>query len=150
MITTQQQYDRFITTFNEWFVAQSPYCPKEDFKSFFDTYFFPELDFDRTDPMKIVKLVSTYMDIAESDILGKQRYRDFVDARQLCFYLIKEHCRTFENKGFSLHCIAKVLNKDHATVIHSVRTMQNKIDTEPRMRRIYEEVTKQINILKIK
>lgn len=54
----------------------------------------------------------------------KERKREYVIARQLCFYYIKE-----VSKGeLSLADVGKLFhNKDHATVLHGIRVVKNHI-----------------------
>lgn len=77
--------------------------------------------------------VALAMDIADvfnlksyKDLKLKSRIKDIVVARQLFFTIL------YHSKYGSLNHIAQALNinKDHATVVHSIKTIANLIDTE--------------------
>jgi hypothetical protein len=68
-----------------------------------------------------------------------RRNTELVFARQCIFYLMRE----FTKKPLS--SIGRHFNKDHATVIHSVRTIHNYIDTDRDVKakiQLYEEKVK--------
>ena len=74
---------------------------------------------------EILKVVSAESAIPVDLILMKTRKREIVDLRQKAMCLAK----TFT--GASLATIgSKIGNKDHATVLHSCKTVNNLIDTD--------------------
>jgi chromosomal replication initiation ATPase DnaA len=75
---------------------------------------------------RIVEDVAKVTMIEVEQIKGRKRQHDIVRARQLCIYMI------YTKVGYSvtLEQIGLVMNKNHATVIHSVRIINNYIDTK--------------------
>ena len=64
------------------------------------------------------------------NIKSKRRTRDIVDAKMIYSKLLRE-------KGFTLKKIGETLGKDHTTIIHYIRAMDNLIETEPNMNNTY-------------
>lgn len=76
----------------------------------------------------------------------KSRYRDAVVARQIYCYIIYEYLKDI-NSGLSLGDIGRMVynNKDiyldHATIIHSIKTVSNLISTDKIVRDQVETIT---------
>lgn len=66
-------------------------------------------------------------EIPRRDLTGRWRDRKMVAIRQLFFYIART------NTGAGLHQLGVMLDKDHSTVIHSVRKAQNYLDTNDPM-----------------
>jgi len=72
----------------------------------------------------ISEQVCKYFGVPFNEVTGKSRKRKIAISRQLiCYILMKQ-------KRYSLNYVGKYVNRDHATVIHSVKTIQNLIDTD--------------------
>ncbi|MFY7842416.1 MAG: DnaA ATPase domain-containing protein [Rhabdochlamydiaceae bacterium] len=69
-------------------------------------------------PSTILSIISKYYQIEEDQILGRSKEATLVKARQLCMYLFKEKLEMSYPK------IAKFFNKDHSTVISSVKKVK--------------------------
>ncbi|MGI9138563.1 MAG: helix-turn-helix domain-containing protein [Sediminibacterium sp.] len=67
----------------------------------------------------IIEKVANYYQIQIKDIKGKSRKRNFVKARFICMYLIRN------NTSLKLKTIGEIVGRDHTTVIHSLQTIQN-------------------------
>jgi chromosomal replication initiator protein len=87
----------------------------------------------------IQKIVCDYFDIPVEAINSKTRKRDIVQARQLAMYYSKKHTKA-SLATIGLHCG----NKDHATVLHACRTVNNLIETDKQFRTYVEEIEKRI------
>ena len=87
----------------------------------------------------IQKIVCDYFDIPVDAINSKTRKRDIVQARQLAMYYSKKHTKA-SLATIGLHCG----NKDHATVLHACRTVNNLIETDKQFRTYVEEIEKRI------
>jgi chromosomal replication initiator protein len=87
----------------------------------------------------IQKIVCDYFDIPIDSINSKTRKRDIVQARQLAMYYSKKHTKA-SLATIGLHCG----NKDHATVLHACRTVNNLIETDKQFRTYVEEIEKRI------
>jgi chromosomal replication initiator protein len=89
----------------------------------------------------IQKIVCDYFNIPVESINSKTRKREIVQARQLAMYFAKKHTKA------SLATIGHYCgNKDHATVLHACRTVNNLIDTDKQFRIYVEELDKKIKM----
>ncbi|HSX41775.1 MAG TPA: chromosomal replication initiator protein DnaA [Candidatus Saccharimonadales bacterium] len=72
---------------------------------------------------QLLKAVATHFDIEVSDLLGKKRLKELVYPRHLAMYLLKE------NLHHSFPQIGDELNKDHTTIMHGVRKIEEQLKT---------------------
>lgn len=78
----------------------------------------------------IVNEVSTYYDIDKSKILSPSRIREYAEPRQVIMFIAKKIT------SYSLATIGTYFEgkngrkKDHATVLHATKAIQNLIDTD--------------------
>jgi len=72
-------------------------------------------------PTDIIQVIS---DFYRLDISKNTRKREYVDARRMAFFLIKNKFR------IPLIKIGKLLNKDHATVLWSLKTFEDLLETD--------------------
>jgi chromosomal replication initiator protein len=89
----------------------------------------------------IQKMVCDYFNLPVDSINSKTRKREIVQARQLAMYFAKKHTKA-SLATIGLHCG----NKDHATVLHACRTVNNLIDTDKQFRIYVEELDKKIKM----
>lgn len=83
----------------------------------------------------IISVVGMYLDVDELFVVTKNRKREYIYARQMSIYLIMKYCTT------TLSRIGEVFNgKNHATVLHAKRQMQNLIETDKLVRKQVQEV----------
>ncbi len=87
----------------------------------------------------IQKIVADYFNIPMELINSKTRKREIVQARQLAMYFSKKHTKA-SLATIGLHCG----NKDHATVLHACKTINNLIETDKQFRTYVEEIDKKI------
>jgi hypothetical protein len=73
---------------------------------------------------QIVSVICEGEKISFESLLGENRKEEIVYARQLIMYFAKE------KKTGSLAFIGSKFGKDHATVLHSVKSIKNYIDTD--------------------
>lgn len=73
---------------------------------------------------KLIKIVFNYYNIPLMARYMKSRKRQYVKTRQVSMFLLSEH---FKGK-VNLKEIGEMFHKDHTTVIHSVRSIQNFLD----------------------
>lgn len=64
-------------------------------------------------------LISEKLGVSKDLLKSKSRKREIVEARQLFFALLKR------DSTYSLASIGKLLNRDHATVLHSLRAVRD-------------------------
>ncbi len=89
----------------------------------------------------IQKVVCDYFNLPLDAINSKTRKREIVQARQLAMYFAKKHTKA-SLASIGLNCG----NKDHATVLHACRTVNNLIDTDKQFRTYVEELDKKIKM----
>ncbi|MCX6305580.1 MAG: chromosomal replication initiator protein DnaA [Bacteroidetes bacterium] len=89
----------------------------------------------------IQKVVCEFFNIPIEMIYSKTRKREIVQARQLSMYFSKKHTKS-SLASIGLHCG----NKDHATVLHACRTVNNLVETDKQFRQFVEELDKRIKL----
>ena len=89
----------------------------------------------------IQKVVCDYFDMPVELLKSKTRKREIVQARQLAMFFAKQLTKS------SLASIgAQCGNKDHATVLHAVRTVNNLSETDKRFRTYVDDLRKKLTI----
>jgi chromosomal replication initiator protein len=89
----------------------------------------------------IQKVVCDYFDMQVDMLKSKTRKREIVQARQLAMYFAKQLTKS------SLASIgAQCGNKDHATVLHAVRTVNNLTETDKRFRLYVDDLRKKLTL----
>ncbi len=89
----------------------------------------------------IQKVVCDYFDLPIEMIKSKTRKREIVQARQISMYFAKQLTKS------SLASIgASCGGKDHATVLHAFKTVNNLMETDKRFRGFIDEIEKKIVI----
>ena len=89
----------------------------------------------------IQKIVSDYFKIPIDMINSKTRKREIVQARQIAMFFSKKFTKS-SLATIGIHCG----NKDHATVLHACRTVNNLIDTDKQFRVYVDDIEKKIKI----
>ena len=88
----------------------------------------------------IQKVVCDYLDLPVETIQDTSRKREVVQARQLSMYFAKKITKS------SLAVIGMQCgNKDHATVLHACKTIDNLRQTDRHMRAMVDELEKKLN-----
>jgi chromosomal replication initiator protein len=88
----------------------------------------------------ILQMVSDHYQIDKENILSNTRKREIVQARQVAMYLSKQFTKT------SLKSIGVQLgDKDHATVIHAQKAINNLKDTDTRFRLDLQELESKLD-----
>lgn len=73
----------------------------------------------------IIQQVCKHYGVSESDVLGRSRKREYVNARQVIIYLAQKHTKMPANR------IGKLIGgRDHSTVIHSCEQVDNHLKTD--------------------
>jgi len=87
----------------------------------------------------IQKVVCDYFNMPPDSLQSKTRKREVVQARQIAMFF----CKTLTKS--SLATIgATIGNKDHATVLHACKTVNNLIDTDKQFRGDIEEIERRL------
>lgn len=74
----------------------------------------------------IIDHVCLQRGIGYEQLKSKSRFREYVQCRNECMYIMKTYC-----KNITLEQIGRLLCRDHTTVIHGLRAIQDRMDTEP-------------------
>ncbi len=77
--------------------------------------------------------------IKKEEMTGPKRNKEIANARHACIYLIRELT------DMSLPAIAKVFNRDHATILSSIRNVESRFATEPDFRTELTELKNEIS-----
>jgi chromosomal replication initiator protein len=89
----------------------------------------------------IQKVVCDYFDLPIELLKSKTRKREVVQARQIAMYFSKQMTKS-SLANIGAHCGGK----DHATVLHACKTVNNLMDTDKRFKTYIEELEKKISI----
>lgn len=91
-------------------------------------------------PEAIIRETANYYQLKETDIRGQNRSKNISTARQISMYLI----RTLTN--LSLNDIgAEYENRNHSTVLSSIRRIEDLIKTDPKTAAVVRDITSNIN-----
>lgn len=89
----------------------------------------------------ISKVVCDYFNLPVTQLQMKTRKREIVQARQLAMYFSKNMTKS------SLASIgSQIGNKDHATVLHACKTVNNLIDTDKSFRLFVDEIERKLKM----
>ena len=89
----------------------------------------------------IQKVVCDYFDIPIETMKSKTRKREIVQCRQLAMFFSKQMTKN------SLAMIGKYCgNKDHATVLHACKTVNNLADTDKRFKGYISDIEKKLTL----
>lgn len=89
----------------------------------------------------IQKVVSDYFQMDVSTLQSKTRKRHIVQARQLAMFFAKKFTKA------SLASIGSQIGKrDHATVLHACKTVDNLAETDKQFRKYIEDLTKKLSL----
>ncbi len=89
----------------------------------------------------IQKIVSEYFGLPSDVLHTKTRKREIVQARQIAMYFSKNMTKS------SLSTIGSLIGgKDHATVLHACKTVNNLIDTDKRFKNQIEDIERKLKL----
>ena len=92
-------------------------------------------------PNFIKQKVAEYFQIDDKALASKERTKELAYARQIAMYFSKQLTKS-SLATIGAHCGGK----DHATVLHACRTVNNLIDTDKRFRVYISDIEKKINL----
>lgn len=83
---------------------------------------------------QIIREICSRYNVKWTSILSKSRQRTIIDARRL-------YCGILRGVfGLTFHQIGKILNKNHATIVHNVKIHDNFVRILKSYKRNYEEI----------
>lgn len=86
----------------------------------------------------IQRAVAEHYDVRLADMSSKKRSRNVAGPRQVAMYL----CRRFTSS--SLPDIANAFGKTHATILHAGRTIESRMDVDPRLRQDVNQIAQKL------
>jgi len=87
----------------------------------------------------IQKTVAAHYNISLEDLKSKSRKREFVTARQVAMFFVKQYT------NHSLKSIGHYFGgRDHSTVIHALQAVNDMLDTAPRFKLSFTELQRKI------
>jgi len=89
----------------------------------------------------IQKIVCDFFELPLEVLKSKTRKREVVQARQLAMYFSKQFTKS-SLSNIGMHCGGK----DHATVLHACRTVNNLMDTDKKFKAQVVDLQKRINL----
>lgn len=88
----------------------------------------------------IIDTVTTFYSVKLSDLQSKRRYKSITQPRQVCMWLARRHTR------FSLEEVGRYFGgRDHTTVMHSIRTVDHRINHESNFAREIDQLQQHID-----
>ena len=84
---------------------------------------------------QIIECTCEFCHVKQEDVYGKSRKANIVQARQLSMYFAQQFTKLTTSKIGTL-----VGNRNHATVIHSVKTIENRLNVDKEFRKSVEEL----------
>ncbi len=89
-------------------------------------------------PDFIIGKVSDFYDISPDEVIGKGKTKNVAAARQMSIYLIRKLT------GLTLEQIGDVLHRDHSTVLHSIRKVEENLQSDPKLVDTVHDITANI------
>jgi chromosomal replication initiator protein len=89
----------------------------------------------------IQKIVCDYFNLPVEAINSKTRKREIVQARQLAMFFSKKHTKN-SLATIGVHCG----NKDHATVLHAIKTINNLMETDKQFRVYVDDIDRKLKM----
>lgn len=90
---------------------------------------------DITKPQEIIDMVSAELDIYVEDIVGTSHNRVIVEARYIAIKMIKEMI-----PSLTLKRIGDTFNRDHTTIIHALKQVEDWLKTDKDFFKKYKNV----------
>lgn len=89
----------------------------------------------QTTLQQIIDAVTAYYNVRLSDLQSRRRHKSVTEPRQVCMFLARKRTR------FSLEEIGGYFGgRDHTTVMHSIRTVQDRLNADPTFARQVQQM----------
>ena len=89
-------------------------------------------------PEYIIAKVADFYDITPDEVIGKGKTKNVANARQMSIFL------TRKLTGLTLEQIGEVMNRDHSTVLHSIRKVEESLQNDPKLVDTVHDITANI------
>ena len=90
-------------------------------------------------PDLIIEETSKYFGLTPEDLKSERRTKNVAHARNVSMYLIRR------NTNFSLKDIGLIYERDHTTVLNSIRSIEDSLRVAPNLARVLKDITSNIN-----
>ena len=87
---------------------------------------------------KILNEVARTYNVLPADIRGKKRNANVSAARQMTMYIIREVT------GMSMEAIGQEFQRDHSTVVYSIKTMEENISRDQHLKEMCSDIIKNV------
>ncbi|MGN0974906.1 MAG: chromosomal replication initiator protein DnaA [Gemmiger sp.] len=87
---------------------------------------------------KIINEVARTYNVLPADIRGKKRSANVSGARQMSMYIIREIT------GMSMEAIGQEFQRDHSTVVYSLKTIEESISRDRRLKEMADDIMKNV------
>lgn len=89
-------------------------------------------------PQIILTVISKNCGVSVEDILSKVRKKEVVDARHYFFTIMRKHL------GHTTTSVGRFTDRDHTTVIHGIRTFNDRYSSEENYKNVYDSILHEI------
>lgn len=104
-------------------------------------YAFVGMNYYKSDAQNIINTVINVLQIDKETLLSRTRKREVVEARQIAMHIIRERCIEL-----SLSKIGSLVGgKDHATVLHACKVVNNLLETDKHFKSKYNSVLRNMS-----
>lgn len=83
---------------------------------------------------KLFELIHKHMQVSKEQLKSKTRLRDFVEARYIFAYIVKNQT------NLSWRLIGEYINRDHSTTIYYVKQANWFLKTDKRLNKLYSQI----------
>ena len=87
---------------------------------------------------QVIDKVAKYYNLTSKDLLGPSRLKDIKNARNVAIYLLRED-------GLSTPQLGTEFNKDHSTILHSLKVMAKNMKADFTLREQISEIRSKLN-----
>lgn len=88
----------------------------------------------------IIEDVCKYFNISKNELISKSRERRFAEPRQIAIFIIR-----LKFKNYQLKKIGSIFNKDHSTILHSIKVVENQMKINLKFKMMMNEIMEIIN-----
>lgn len=82
----------------------------------------------------MIELIQSLYGIKQEDLFGRSRKPSVAEPRQLHWLMLRK-------KGYTLKSIGEMYNRKHSTVYSGIKHIECLIDSDKKVREIYQKVT---------
>lgn len=90
-------------------------------------------------PKQVIDKVAKYYDLTGKELYGTSRVKNIKDARQVAMFLLKDQL------GLSTVRIGQEFNKDHTTIMHGIKKIENDLKINFNLRQQITDLRSKIN-----